>query len=190
MKTTTTARKAPRSLLGRRIYRPAPKGRPAPVIGLSEPGERLRGDALKARLMELVPTIATMAAWGVDLSNVEVKLRVRRQPPWATSGSSDPETRRITMLLGVNEAEAIGYLIHEFAHCAMFRRGWTEEGHGVRFANFERAAFEEYLGERLDVKAKDAQAYGGSGMRHHRYAQLGAFVRQLAARLNEQKRGA
>ena len=190
MNTSRTARKAPGRLQGSRTKRPAPRGRRHAIIGLSEPGERIRGDALKARLMELVPTIATMASWGADLSNVEVKLRVRRRPPWATSGSSDPATRRITMLLGNNEAEAIGYLIHEFAHCAMFRRGWTEEGHGVRFANFERAAFEEYLGERLDVKAKDAQAYGGSGLRHHRYAQLGAFVRQLAARLNEQRKAA
>lgn len=183
--------KAPGKPQDGRPSRPAtrvPRQRP---MGLGEPGERIQGDAMKARLYELAVKVAKLEAWGGDLGYVQLVIRLRRttKEP-GTSGNSWPDERKITLFVGTNEAQAIGTLIHEYAHHAMFRRGWKEEGHGVRFLNFERAAFEEYLGERLDVKAADAQAYGGTGLRHHRYAQLGAFCRQLQARLNEQKREA
>ncbi len=183
--------KAPGKPQDGRPSRPATRVPRQRSVGLGEPGERIQGDAMKERLHELALKVAKLGAWGGDLSYVKLLIRLRRttKEP-GSSGNSWPDDRKITMLVGTSEADAIGVLIHEYAHHAMFRRGWKEEGHGVRFLDFERAAYEEYLGERLQVKAQDAQAYGGTGLRHHRYAQLGAFIRQLKARLAEQRRSA
>jgi hypothetical protein len=193
MSIAITARKAPRKVRVRRATKRATRVPRDRVRGLSEPWERIQGDAMKERLLELAQRIVKLEAWGFDLGYVQLSIRVRRTRETGTSGNSwvtNDGTSKLSLTVGTNEAQAIGTLIHEYAHHACFRRGWKEEGHGVRFLNFERAAYEEYLGERLDVKAADAQTYGGTGMRHHRYAQLGAFCRQLQARLSEQKREA
>ena len=181
--------KAPRSPYNRRLPLRATRASKYCPLGLREPGEHLGRDAMKARLYELAERVSKMKTWGWDLSNVQLKIRMRgKDPNPGTSGNSWPISNKITLFVGTAEAEAIGVLIHEYAHHAMFRLGRTEEGHTALFSAFERQAFEEYLGEPLRVTKADAQTYGGTGLKHHRYEQLGAFSRQLRKILAEQRR--
>ena len=135
-------------------------------------------------LLTLAKEIAVLKAWDADLSYVQVKIRIFKNKR-GTTGYSWPDQNLISLGVGIlddsnySEIEAIGTLIHEYAHWAVFHQGHTEESHSIRFLSFERRAYEEFLGEPLVVQPRDAKAYGGKGTKHHRYAQAAAFVRQL-----------
>lgn len=186
---------------GNRTPKPAPATTPAPDRPLT--------------VMDFVDRIRKLKAWeGADLSRVTITLRNTQYA--YSSGWARALGNKILLRAGTRLEDAIITLIHEFAHHVIFIKAWklrTESiaecngrivlehpkyklykelwhrSHGPAFQSYERAAYEEWIGERVIITDADLKHWNAK-RGYHRYALSTAATRQLRAKMEREAQAA